>query len=270
MNVKESKISIIIPVYNSAAYVQRCVSSIFSQTYSEWEAIFVDDGSRDNSLSILLDYAKIDDRIKVIHQENAGAGMARNAGIDAATGKYLVFVDSDDYISSDYLSLLSTHDEDVVFIDVEAINKRGKCIRKEYMSTYRNWSVIDISKAMMIGTIPWGGVRKAVKSSLIKENNIRYSNQKIGEEALYSFKIMIKAKSIGYIDSCVYYYIQRNDSLSHSEDNDPWGTICRQYYNVLNDRDLWGGVLRALQFIRNIRSCCFFRQNCFNPYIQRV
>lgn len=262
--VNDSEISIIVPVFNSAPFLERCISSILAQRYSGWEAIFIDDGSTDNSLSILLEYAHTDERIKVIHQENAGAGMARNAGIDVAIGKYLVFVDSDDYISPDYLSLLATHNEDVVFIDVEAVNEGGKCISKEYMSHFCHWSVFDISKAMMIGTIPWGGVRKAVKTSLIKENNIKYSNQKIGEEALYSFNIMIKAKSVGFIDSCVYYYVQRNDSLSHSYDEDPWGIICRQYHKSLDSNNLWGGVFRVLQFIRNIRGCGLFRQNCFN------
>lgn len=231
-------ISIIVPVYNTAAYLEHCVSSIIAQRYSNWEAIFIDDGSTDNSFSILSEYAKNDARIRVIRQENAGAGMARNAGIDVATGRYLVFLDSDDFIAPDYFTLLVKHDEDVVFIDVEAVDKKGKCIRQEYMSRYRGWSADAISKSMMIGSIPWGGVRKAVKTSLIKENNIKYSRQKIGEEALYSFEIMTHARTIGYIDKTVYFYTQRNDSLSHSSDMDPWGGICQLYHKYIFDNNL--------------------------------
>ena len=129
--MKTPTISVIIPVYNAASFVGRCIKSVLSQTYCDWQMILVDDGSKDNSLEICQIYAASDSRLQIIHQENAGAGAARNAGLAKAIGKYIVFIDSDDYVDKEYFSLLANHDEDVVFIDVEAIDENCKVVRKE-------------------------------------------------------------------------------------------------------------------------------------------
>jgi len=98
------KISVIVPVYNAERYISRCVDSILKQTYSDWELLLVDDGSKDNSLAILNDYGKKDSRIRTFHQENAGAGAARNVGLENAIGDYIVFIDSDDFVEPDFFS----------------------------------------------------------------------------------------------------------------------------------------------------------------------
>lgn len=94
-------ISIIVPVYNTAAYLRRCLDSILSQTYGHWEAILVDDGSTDGSGAICEEYASRDSRFQVTHRPNSGVAATRNAGLDAATGEYIGFVDSDDWIEPD-------------------------------------------------------------------------------------------------------------------------------------------------------------------------
>ena len=96
------KFSVIVPVFNAEKYLQKCVSSVIDQRYKDWELILVDDGSRDRSPSIIDDYAKQDNRVISIHQQNAGPGIARNNGLQYATGDYVVFLDSDDYIDPDY------------------------------------------------------------------------------------------------------------------------------------------------------------------------
>ena len=96
-----TKITIIVPVYQVEDYLDRCVQSLMKQTYSELEIILVDDGSVDSSPQMCDQYAKIDNRVKVIHKENGGLSSARNSGIDVATGDYIMFVDSDDYIELD-------------------------------------------------------------------------------------------------------------------------------------------------------------------------
>lgn len=96
-----TKITIIVPVYQVEDYLDRCVQSLMRQTYSELEIILVDDGSVDSSPQMCDQYAKIDNRVKVIHKENGGLSSARNSGIDVATGDYIMFVDSDDYIELD-------------------------------------------------------------------------------------------------------------------------------------------------------------------------
>lgn len=219
------KISVIVPVYNAANYIAKCIQSVQNQTFSSWELILIDDGSQDNSLDIIRRFAIEDDRIKVIHQENSGAGMARNNGIENAIGDYIVFLDSDDYISEKYLSLLSSHNEDVVFIDVEAVDEGGNVVRREYLSQYKNMDKDDFLRAQMTGKINWGGVRKVVKRKIIEANNIRYSDHKVGEEALFTYSSVFNSKTIGFIEKPVYFYIQRADSLSHTKIDDPWGEV---------------------------------------------
>lgn len=223
--MKTPTISVIIPVYNAASFVGRCITSVLSQTYCDWQMVLVDDGSKDNSLEICQRYAASDGRIQIIHQENAGAGAARNAGLAKAIGKYIVFIDSDDYVDEEYFSLLAMHNEDVVFIDVEAVDENCKVVRKEYLSQYRKMDKDDFMRAQMTGKINWGGVRKVVKRKIIDENNIRYSDHKVGEEALFTYSSVFNSKTIGFIEKPVYFYIQRADSLSHAKIDDPWGEV---------------------------------------------
>ena len=100
------EISVITPVYNVENKIRRCIDSILSQTFTDFELILVDDGSSDRSGDLCEQYSKQDERIKVIHQNNQGASAARNAGIQTATGRYVGFVDSDDYVDENYLSVL--------------------------------------------------------------------------------------------------------------------------------------------------------------------
>ena len=150
-------ISVIIPVYNAEKYVGRCIESVQAQTYTEWLMILVDDGSRDKSLEICQKYAGADNRIHVIHQENAGPGIARNVGLECAKGKYVVFIDSDDYIEKDYFKLLSQHDEDVVYIDVRNVDEDGRLLKEGYMSSNKRLSLDSILRRQMTGSINFGG-----------------------------------------------------------------------------------------------------------------
>ena len=101
-----NKVSVIIPVYNVEKYLQRCVTSVTEQSYSNLEIILVDDGSVDKSGAICDDFAKKDKRIRVIHKENEGLGLTRNVGIKVATGNYICFIDSDDYIAREYIETI--------------------------------------------------------------------------------------------------------------------------------------------------------------------
>ena len=137
--------------------MERSVNSVIGQTYPQWELILVDDGSKDGSGQICDGFALRDSRVRVIHQENAGAGAARNRGIDAAKGEYVVFVDSDDSIEKDYLELLSNHDEDLVFIDVDRVDAKGNVVGIEYMSKYKHLCKDELLRSQMTGKLPWGG-----------------------------------------------------------------------------------------------------------------
>lgn len=151
------KISVIVPVYNAENYVNRCIESVLAQTYTDWQMVLVDDGSKDESLKVCQRYADIDSRISVIHQENAGPGVARNTGIAAAKGDYVVFIDSDDYVEKDYFQLLSEHEEDVVFINVRDVGDDGRILKEKYMTKNRRLSKDAILRRQMTGRIDWGG-----------------------------------------------------------------------------------------------------------------
>lgn len=123
-------ISVIVPVYNAERFVGKCIKRVQAQIYTNWQMILVDDGSKDKSLEVCKRYAMNDNRISVIHQENAGPGIARNTGIAKATGDYVVFIDSDDYIEKEDFLLLSKHDEDVVFINVQNVDEDGSVLKE--------------------------------------------------------------------------------------------------------------------------------------------
>lgn len=219
------KISVVIPVYNTEKQVGRCIDSIRAQIYPDWELVLVDDGSTDGSLTVLREYEKKDSRITVIHQNNAGPGLARNTGIEHASGDYLVFVDSDDVIKPDYFEKLSKQTADIVFIDIDQVDEKFAVLQQEHMSDYQSLSKDDFIRGQMTGKILWGGVRKAAKLSLIKNNGILFSEHKIGEEAIYSFLLMHYASSFSFIKGSVYEYVNRFDSQSHQKSLDPWGGV---------------------------------------------
>ncbi len=214
-------ISAIVPVYNTEKFVGRCIESVIAQTYSYWELILVDDGSTDGSLSVLKEFEAKDSRIKVIHQDNAGPGLARNNGITHALGDYVVFIDSDDVIKPDYFERLSHEAADVVFIDINRVDDNFNVIHKEYMSDYLALSKDDFLRCQMTGKILWGGVRKAVKTNLLLKNKIEFTEHHVGEEAIYSFLLMHYAKSFSFIKGPVYEYVNRSGSQSDTKDDDP-------------------------------------------------
>lgn len=218
-------ISVIVPVYNAERYINRCINSIQNQTYTEWELILIDDGSIDNSFRIIKRYTYIDKRIHVLRQDNAGAGAARNRGLEFVNGEYVVFIDSDDYIEKHYFELLSHHNEDIVFIDVNRRTEKGDIIRKEKLSLLKKKNRDDIIRGHMTGQILWGGVRKAVRADLLRKNDIRYSKHKVGEEAIYSFLLLYYANTISFIEDTVYNYEVHMGSLSQTVQEDPWGTV---------------------------------------------
>lgn len=156
------KISVIVPVYNTEEYLKNCIMSVVRQTYDNWELILVDDGSSDGSLSIADLAAEKDERIRVIHQKNAGPGAARNRGIKEALGDYVVFLDSDDYIDKNYFQLLvpKARINDVVFIDVCQIDGKGKLLKEEKMSQYKTWTKDRLIRSQMTGKVQWGGGKK--------------------------------------------------------------------------------------------------------------
>lgn len=237
------KISVIIPVYNSNKTINKCLDSVLKQSYKNWEAIVIDDGSIDDSYEIMKLYSYEDSRIKIYSQENSGPGSTRNKGIDKSTGDYIVFLDSDDYINQYYFEEIINCEfnehSDVIFIDVIQENPNGTIIKEELMSSYIGEDKETIIKHQMTGKLPWGGCRKAVRAKLIKDNEIRYSNDIVGEEAIFSFNTLFYAKKVSFIPKCYYHYVNYDDSQSKKGNEDPWGCICKKMKKYLIEKNLF-------------------------------
>lgn len=230
------KISVIIPVYNSEKYLEKCLDSVLAQTYDNWEVIAMDDGSKDNSFSILEKYAQEDSRFYVETKENEGPGLTRNRALDKATGDFIVFIDSDDYIECNYFELLVKKYEntraDVIFIDIIQESTDGNLIRKERMSRFKDLNRVDMIGCQMTGYMPWGAVRKAVSRALIREKCSRFTDDIVGEEAIYSFDILNNANRVEFINKYLYHYINRPGSQSKNQTGD-WEITLNKIKNHL-------------------------------------
>lgn len=216
---KKSLISVIVPCYKVEAYLPRCVDSILRQTYKNIEIFLVDDGSPDNCGLICDEYAKQDTRVKVIHKKNGGLSDARNVAIDIAKGEYVTFIDSDDYVSPDYLNvlydLISKHGSDISVSSFSFFYETGKikdhssgiteyvCSREEALKTMFYQDKFDNSA--------WG---KLYKSHLF--GSIRYPKGKIYEDFGTTYKLLMLTNKVAYTSQSTYYYLQRSGSIDRS------------------------------------------------------
>lgn len=219
------KISVIIPVYNAEEYLRKCLDSVCNQTYMDWEVIAVDDGSLDNSYEILQEYAAKDSRFIIETKKNEGPGLTRNRALDEATGDYIVFLDSDDYIDKNYFELLARkYNEtkaEVIFIDVLQEDINGKILRYEKMSNFKDLNRKDMIGCQMTGYMPWGGVRKAASRDLVEREQLRYSEDTVGEEAIFSLELLRNANNAVFIEKPLYHYVNHPGSQSKNP-NGTW------------------------------------------------
>lgn len=176
------KVSIVVPVYNVEQYLERCLDSIRSQSYEKLEIILVDDGSTDNSSGICDRYAEIDNRIKVIHKTNGGLSDARNVGLENATGDYVYFCDSDDYIEKelihDCIEAISGKDCDIVMFAYYRLQNGFLSVCKENLP-YEVFSLNDTPRLLL--TSPTA-CNKIFKTCFLKETNILFPKGKLYED----------------------------------------------------------------------------------------
>ena len=214
----DSKISIIIPMYKVENYVERCIKCIQAQTYTNWEAIFIDDGSPDKSGEICDRYAKEDERIKVIHKANAGVAAARNTGIASASGEYIAFIDSDDYAHPKYLEvlmqLMQIYDADlsIVGYDLSYDSKVGEGKPLGEVELMDSAKAVEKVLENQQFCSPWS---KLYKKSLFA--HITYPEGAIYEDLGTAFEIFQAADKIVYQNIPLYYYFQVSESITRSE-----------------------------------------------------
>lgn len=203
-------ISIIVPVYKAEKYLHRCINSVLAQTNEDWELILVDDGSPDNSGEICDEYAKKDSRIRVFHKENGGVSSARNLALDNAVGDYICFLDSDDYISKDYLKIGLDSTCDLVVVE-SAVHKRTGLVEPlERLSQCKSSNVKEYKQILERELVR--GVMRGVLSKVLKReviDDIRFNvGQNIGEDTLFHLQVYKNATSIEIKRGAVYYYRQ--------------------------------------------------------------
>lgn len=209
-------VSVIIPIYKVEKYLPRCVDSIINQTYQNLEIILVDDGSPDNCGKMCDEYAKKDERIKVIHKQNGGLSDARNVGIEEATGKYIAFVDSDDFVTKDYIEymydMIAKYDSNLAISGVQVVWKSDEIIEKPGTKIIK-LSSEDTFKNLLFGQgIDVCAYAKLYRMELFKD--IKFPKGKVYEDTAIMYKIIEKAEKIVYGDKKNYYYIARAGSIS--------------------------------------------------------
>lgn len=220
------KISIVVPVYNASKTLCRCIDSIMSQDFTDFELILIDDGSSDNSFEICQEYAQKDSRIISIHQENAGPSTARNHGILIAKGEFINFIDSDDYVESDYLAsfeMLNLSEEiDIVFCGMVADYKNGtkhamrlpvmQCMGKDNIAAF-------VYKIHSLGMIGWV-CNKIYRTHIIKENNLSFdSSIRIREDQIFTLEYLHYIKGAKSTDAAKYHYVIHEGSLISASKN---------------------------------------------------
>ena len=214
-------ISIIVPVYNVEKYLNRCIDSLISQTYQNIEIILVDDGSTDSSSEIVDGYLKKDNRIKVFHKDNGGLSDARNKGIEISKGKYLSFVDSDDYVTNTYIETLYNtiieYEADISICSYKVNYETGQILKKG-KNKKGVYSTEKALKNMLyhrdFDVSAWA---KLYKKELF--NGIIFPKGRLFEDAATTYKLMMKSKRISYNLKEEYYYIIRDKSITTNSFN---------------------------------------------------
>lgn len=212
--MREELISVIIPVYNVGKYIEKCINSIINQKYKNIEIIIVDDGSTDNSGKIIDRLSKKDKRIIVKHKKNGGVSSARNEGLNLVTGKYVCFVDGDDYVMDDYITymydLINKKDADISLTCNMFSNfnvNQVKLDNIEYISGR------EAAMNIMTYNIPIGVYCKLFKTSFLKENNIRFIEDiYIGEGFNFNVDAFQMAKNVNVGQRKIYYYRRDNET----------------------------------------------------------
>ncbi|WP_294368366.1 glycosyltransferase family 2 protein [uncultured Clostridium sp.] len=268
-------ISIIVPVYNVEKYLNQCVNTLINQTYFNIEIILVNDGSTDKSGSLCDELSKRDNRIKVIHKKNEGLGLARNTGLEYINGKFVTFIDSDDYVDTNLIEELyynlKNNNADTCIGGFKRVNDLGKIIFKESYekNTYEDNYIKNNLLMKMLGSSPEksDAIRMSVWNVLfsveiIKNNKLKFVSERkfISEDIIFDIDYYQFAKKVVIIDTVAYNYRVNNESLTRKYKEDRFEK-CKILYNEIyskinfyNNNNLAIYRLQRQYFV-NIRVC---------------
>lgn len=240
----DKKISIVVPVYNGEKYISKCLDSLINQSYKNIEIIIINDGSNDNTEKICNKYKEIDSRIKVISIENGGVSKARNIGIENATGQFLMFCDSDDYVAKDWCKLLLENykENNLILCDYyNVIDNEVKEFDYERPKVDSVISKANFFKLKLYGiNVPWN---KIYSLEIIKNNNIRFDEEiSLGEDLRFNIKYLDAISgNINFIKERLYFYtLSREDCLTNRIYKDYDIQCLEQYKFVKSYMDILG------------------------------
>lgn len=234
------KISVIVPIYNSENYLNRCIDSILKQSFKDFEIILVNDGSTDNSCNICSNYALYDSRIRLINQINQGVSYARNKGLNNASGTYVIHVDSDDFIEENMLA------------DMYNMTENGKIdiVISDYFVDYQDKSKIvhqdnyekteDVIRGILSGKIHGSVCNKLIRREIYANNNIQFNTSlTLCEDMLFNIEYLLHASSVKFTNKAYLHYVQRNDSAVHVWDDTKFNSyflLISKLNQVLKDK----------------------------------
>lgn len=231
------KLSIIVPVYNVEKYLSECIQSLLNQTLRDVEIILVDDESPDGSPKMCDEYAKSDARVKVLHKKNGGLGYARNSGLDVASGEFVTFIDSDDYIDLDAYEIackwMETYGLDELRFRCNRFRNDGSCSNLFYgvsPTVVGDKNTIRHIALCILDTVykgdakyNWGGssCMAIYKSSIIKQYGLKFVSEReyVSEDYLFNFEYYMHATKVGFLNSTFYHYRINPNSLTRSIDS---------------------------------------------------
>lgn len=258
-------ISVIIPVFNTAEYLPRCLDSVLNNTYRNLEVLCINDGSTDNSAAIVARYAKKDSRVVLIEQENAGVSAARNVGLDVATGDFIAFIDSDDWVHPQYFELL-IHIQKQTNADVVAANYLATSTVQnadEFQIDLCAYSILNFYEVMKNGYFKrmiWGRI---YRKDIIKDQRFPVGI-KWGEDTIFNVNALsaVSRLNVVMIDAKVYFYFQRESSAVHTLKTKEKVPVCEFY--------LAKGIQETDGFRKSIFMSEFVKQICAHRYSAKV
>ena len=274
------KISVIVPVFRVERYLHRCIDSIINQTYRNLEIILVDDGSDDGCPAICDQYAKEDERVRVIHKENGGLSAARNAGIKVASGEIISLVDSDDYINcnmyADMIKQLIDNDADIVMCDYkyvyldDADDEINKCNDDPVITITdgkrAQFQASGSYETRVTYTVAWN---KLYKRELF--DGITYPDGRIHEDEARTHRLLYRTDKIVYINYPYYYYFQRKDSIIGKKVSKANLQLLDAYLDKLsfyrenNEKELW-----SIEAIHTMHMACYLKKQIEDAEILTV
>lgn len=259
-----SKISIIIPVYNGNKYLKQCKDSLLSQSYTNWEAIFINDGSTDNTEALLATLTLNDSRFKTITIKNQGVSIARDIGIRESQGEYIVFLDVDDTLPIDALQTLisnASHDIDIVHSGFNFIQDEKETSSQKINNI--NFNKYQYFQYILTGKLGWQLCGKLFRRTLFDDSIVIPKGIKCGEDCALLTQLISKAKKIKAIDSCCYNYHQYFTSVSHRKSN-------AMGLEMLKARDFVISRLEQLNELKKVsESIQIFELLCFSSAIRK-